>query len=531
MNSQLCIFISSVQKELAPERRALKQYIQGDALLRRFFDVFLFEDLPASDRRADDVYLDQVDRCSIYLGLFANEYGFEDAAGMSPTEREFDRATAQGKTRLIYIKGHGDKNRHPKMLALIRKAGVQLIRRRFSDIPELAGAVSESLADYLVSKGLVHDRPFEEQPCQGATLADLDPEAVGAFVRRAREQRQFPFSATASVTDVMTHLDLMQDGHPTKAAILLFGRNPQSALPSAEVRCMHFHGTEIARPVPSYQIFKGPIFKQVDQAIDFVLSKFNRSVGTRSEHPQAPVQYEIPKEVVAEAIVNALAHRDYASSAAVQVLAFADRVEVWNPGELPSPLTPERLRHPHSSIARNHRICEALFLTRYIEKFGTGTLMMIRECAAHGLPEPQFQQRAGEFVATIWRDWLTDKVVDQLGLNERQRLIIPFLKSKRLVNNSLYQAIGKATRKTASRDLEDLVHKGVLVPKGSRRGAHYILSQKWLKKPTTQPKALSPGNETFMGHLRHDSKPRPKRPKARLTRKRPSRTTRRRKKT
>ena len=69
------------------------------------------------------------------------------------------------------------------------------------------------------------------------------------------------------------------------------------------------------------------------------------------------------------------------------------------------------LRRPHRSIARNHRICEALFLARYIEKFGTGTLMMIRETATHGLPEPQFAQSPGEFVTTIWRDWLTEKLL------------------------------------------------------------------------------------------------------------------------
>ena len=99
------IFISGVQKELATERRALKDYVQGDPLLRRFFDVLLFEDLPASDRRADDVYLDEVNRCGIYLGVFGNEYGPENAEGLSATEREFDRATATGKTRLIYLKG------------------------------------------------------------------------------------------------------------------------------------------------------------------------------------------------------------------------------------------------------------------------------------------------------------------------------------------------------------------------------------------------------------------------------------------
>ena len=80
------IFISSVQKELAVERRAVRDFVEGDALLRRFFTVFLFEDLPAGDQRADEVYLGEVDRCDVYVGLFGNDYGFEDAAGVSPTE-------------------------------------------------------------------------------------------------------------------------------------------------------------------------------------------------------------------------------------------------------------------------------------------------------------------------------------------------------------------------------------------------------------------------------------------------------------
>ncbi|MHB1324718.1 MAG: ATP-binding protein [Thermoleophilia bacterium] len=91
----------------------------------------------------------------------------------------------------------------------------------------------------------------------------------------------------------------------------------------------------------------------------------------------------------------------------MQVSVFADRVEVWNPGALPPGLTPARLREPHGSVARNPRICEALFLTGYIEKYGTGTLMMIRESIENGLPEPDFEQRGGEFVVTAWRDWPT----------------------------------------------------------------------------------------------------------------------------
>ena len=68
--NQIPIFISSVQKEFAQERKALKDFLRGDPLLRRFFDVFLFEDVPAIDRRADEVYLPEVEWCDIYVGLF-----------------------------------------------------------------------------------------------------------------------------------------------------------------------------------------------------------------------------------------------------------------------------------------------------------------------------------------------------------------------------------------------------------------------------------------------------------------------------
>ena len=90
--ARIKIFVSSVQKELVAERQAIKAFVAGDSLLRRFFDVFLFEDIPASDRRADDVYLEEVDRCAIYVGLFGDTYGYEGPGGKSPTEIEFDRA-------------------------------------------------------------------------------------------------------------------------------------------------------------------------------------------------------------------------------------------------------------------------------------------------------------------------------------------------------------------------------------------------------------------------------------------------------
>src|SRR5688572_16010347 len=138
------IFISSVQKEFAAERRAVKEYIHGDPLLRRFFEVFLFEDLPASDRRADAVYLDEVARCDVYVGLFGDEYGYEDAEGVSPAHREFTHASQLRKQRLIFVKGADDSAKHPKMRALIRQAGNELIRRRFATVAELIAGIYAS---------------------------------------------------------------------------------------------------------------------------------------------------------------------------------------------------------------------------------------------------------------------------------------------------------------------------------------------------------------------------------------------------
>ena len=180
------IFVSSVQKELAEERRAVKAFIEGDALLRRYFTAFLFEDLPAADAQADAVYLDQVDRCVVYVGLFGNEYGFEDARGISPTEREFDRATEKAKPRLIFVKGADDKARHPKMLSLIRKAGDQLIRRRFGGVSELNAALYASLVEHLERTGKLRTKPFDASAAPDASLADLSIDKLNQFLERAQ---------------------------------------------------------------------------------------------------------------------------------------------------------------------------------------------------------------------------------------------------------------------------------------------------------------------------------------------------------
>ena len=206
------IFISSVQKEFTKERKALRDYLCGDELMRRFFEVFLFEGVPAKDRRPDEVYLDEVERCDIYIGLFGIEYGAPDAEGVSPTERKFRLATDLGKYRLIFIKEAKAPDRHPGMKALIDDAQRRLIRRSFASSSELVAKLYASLVEYLEVKHLIRTEPFDMSPCAKVTIDDLDYERMTWFIRTARRARRFPLSDEASPVELLEHLNLLNDG-------------------------------------------------------------------------------------------------------------------------------------------------------------------------------------------------------------------------------------------------------------------------------------------------------------------------------
>lgn len=90
---------------------------------------------PAARTIRTEVYRDEVQRCDIYVGLFGEDYGFEDEQGVSPTEREFDRATESGKHRLIFVTSAQLGSRHPKMQALFGRAQAGLMRRPFLRLP------------------------------------------------------------------------------------------------------------------------------------------------------------------------------------------------------------------------------------------------------------------------------------------------------------------------------------------------------------------------------------------------------------
>lgn len=144
------IFISSVQNEFQNERKQLAAYIRQDALFSQYFEPYLFEELPAQDKSAQTAFLEQAANADVYLLLIGEKYGFEDAKGISPTEREYNTATAHQVYRLAFIKEvshREEKEEHFK-----QRIDNDVIRNSFGSYEVLQSSVYASLVDYMMKK-------------------------------------------------------------------------------------------------------------------------------------------------------------------------------------------------------------------------------------------------------------------------------------------------------------------------------------------------------------------------------------------
>ena len=406
------IFISSVQSEFARERKSLAKYIREDALLGDFFDVFLFEEQPAKNRTAKSVFLEEVAACDVYLGLFGSKYGSRDEDGVSPTEREYDRATELHKTRLAFVKNVTRRDKWED--AFVRgKVDAELCRNAFSDFDELRAGVYKALVSYLKELDQVSNSPFDESFSRGVAMKDLDESKFANYVRLVIDAGKVTFPKRISATDVLVRIGLMDKRTKKIAngAIPLFAKNPETFNPAWEIRCIQFYGTRVVKPIPSLHTYHGTVFELVDQAVDFVMSRVDFAVGAHDgENAAAPTRSEFPRDAIREAIVNAVCHRDYTSNACVQVMLFRDRLEIINPGPLPRGITVEDLYRTHDSIPRNSLIARAMSWTSYVEKSGSGTGEILDKCVEYGLARPEFDPTTGFFKTIIWRAGIGNRV-------------------------------------------------------------------------------------------------------------------------
>ena len=140
-----------------------------------------------------------------------------------------------------------------------------------------------------------------------------------------------------------------------------------------------------------------------DKAIEFVKEKLDLRIGGHTLGAQSDDTFEIDEKIVSEMINNGIAHRDYTSSATVQVELFRDRLTVFSPGPMHKDMNFEMLSEEHQSYATNPIIAHALYYVKYIEEVGSGTMDIQEICARTGLRPPVFEVDARHFNVTVYR--------------------------------------------------------------------------------------------------------------------------------
>ena len=320
-----------------------------------------------------------------------------------------------------------------------------------------------------------------EQICEDAGLEDIEEDKVRWFLRRAKEERGLAIEEDTKIYDILTQLNLLQDNKLANAAILLFGKDTERFFMQSEVKCIALPTTEFVKPYDTYQTYGGNLFEQVDKATTFTLENIRRPLWVEPGEVAARHPYELPKEALREAIVNAIIHREYDSPSKVQIRVFPDRVEIWNPGCLPLQLTIEDLKKSHPSIPNNPLLFRQFYRVAYVEDVGGGTLDIIKRCRDTGLPEPKFEEKMGFFVVTFWRSTVTEEYLEKMGINERQHKAINFIKQKGRIGRSEYVELCDCSPKTAYNDIQDLIKKNILIASGKGKRTYYMLRGFYIK--------------------------------------------------
>lgn len=410
------VFISSVQSEFAQERQRIFDFIRTDELIGQHFEPFIFEQIAAQDTNPRQLYIDEASSCQVYLLLIGKRYGNILPEGISPTEKEYQAAGESNAWRVAFISDLDGQKREEEEERFFRTVQNELSYRVFSNPSVLVSLVKQSLYAYLKYKGVIQTLSFDEQTRDDASMADIDAKKIKDFLHQARQKRGFPLSEDSDPMTVLKHLRLLRQDKPSNGALLMFANDPQYFFPSAVVKCAWFLGTETVKPIEDYKTFEGSVAEQISQATSWVMSKLSVRFGQRNVEAQNEVEFEIPRSVIFETIVNAVAHRDYNSTGSVQVSVFRNRIVVRNPGTLPVELTKADLMKEHGSYPHNPYLAEVMYQMGYIEKYGTGITENIRRMQEARLLAPEIDLSA-EFVTTIWRDNIGTNVATNVGTN------------------------------------------------------------------------------------------------------------------
>jgi ATP-dependent DNA helicase RecG len=333
---------------------------------------------------------------------------------------------------------------------------------------------------------------FDEEPVREAVLQDLDRARLEEYIRQLRRARLDAPYLNRPFDELLAQLRIVRevDGilRPTLGGLLMFGAYPQTFEPQLVITFLHYYGTDEAERTPrgerflDNRKFEGPIPDMVEAAVNYVMATIRKSSliegFLRRDIP------EYPEEAVREAVVNAVAHRDYSPhvrGSYIQLRLFADRLEVQSPGGLYGSVTEETLEEEQST--RNRVLMRLMEDAHLVENRGSGIRAMVDAMHRLNLEPPRFQDRRSSFLVTfrnhtlmgpeaiIWLNRFTDH-----PLSDRQRLALVYLRYNVQLTNSDYQRLNRVDSVTANRELRGLVQAGLVEQHRTRRWAYYTLS-------------------------------------------------------
>lgn len=354
-----------------------------------------------------------------------------------------------------------------------------------------SGSKNRPLSAYELRKLLMErgDTGFEATPVDKATVADFDQRRVERYLQQiaAVPDEDALQLLTSKGCLISKNVDAADGGDagsvqasvvPTVAGILLFGYDPQRFVRSAEIICVRYTGESMGDEFVRQDI-GGALPEQIRQAEAFITGNMRRGMSLRGFSRQETAEY--PVAVVREAIVNAIAHRDYSiRGEGIRIFMFSNRLEVYSPGRLPGHVTLDNLIDERYS--RNEAIVAVLTDLGYIERLGYGIDRMIATMQESGLPAPLFEESAAGFRVTLYSagpDIVSAQPRQQwqsTSLTPRQEQALQFVQEHGRITNSDYQTLAPdVSAETIRRDLADLVNKNLLIRIGNKKTTYYIL--------------------------------------------------------
>ena len=259
------------------------------------------------------------------------------------------------------------------------------------------------------------------RPALGSAFRDLDLRRLTSYFSQARQQDCPEEGHEEDWVRLLLNTDLMVEDRgrsiPTAGAILLFGRNPSRLLPQAGITATAYPGTERDYATRERVTLRGPIAPLlsnarevvenglIEQAMEFV----RRNIAVEAQIDEGGRRHDrwkdYPLEAVREAVVNAIAHRDYTIAVTdIELSLFSDRLEIISPGRLPNTVTIEKMKFGYRA-SRNEPIKDVLRDYRYIEDSGLGVpRKIIKGMREHNRTEPDFIENEDRFIVKLWRE-------------------------------------------------------------------------------------------------------------------------------